>query len=626
MSDLITVPRKNDGDQLTAAEFDQLLDALEFGKKAINTVEAQTRDGVQFSNSHRLSSSGNTIGVKHLIQGKRRRLATMDYELAGKPPVIINRGRTGYGIVEATDTDVLTNPSYTRTVRARDTGDPEDGQYYDSARVKLTADSAKTNITVIFKLQNVEVARSLIARATPVQGQANTYDWTYDFPVDMKVGDQLGIEISSTDGDVKMYGDRNTNIIWHSANIITWDYEPIALDKDVEKSINDIKVNGNTLTMTHNDGAKHVITIPTAGGTPFQLDAGKIYDAVDMGVVPSDGSISSISGLTPGWWYVEGTNRNVGGRPSNTKGDLIINKVKVQGPANTRGPGVMFCFGLNDHDTPTVWIRYRTQNWSNWIQLVDIESISAVVRQAADNHDNINGIVTRLSSVENNLQAVAAASNKAVGSAQNAISAAQNANSLGTANQQAIHKIQTDLGDTAEFKKKVDRLEAQVVANNNQFASISKRAGDNLASINSIKQDIARQASAIEKYLTGKGWGPLPKGPGKQGGGDEHVVVLPRIYAVFGANFPTSTTAQGMVTSTTGKVTLTRIATDRKRIFVLVENDNDEANKVTGISVDGGMAAQWQPRDLTISGKKYRAFYSAGAYSEAKAVVQVHFG
>ncbi|AUR95318.1 hypothetical protein NVP1205O_43 [Vibrio phage 1.205.O._10N.222.51.A7] len=109
-----------------------------------------------------------------------------------------------------------------------------------------------------------------------------------------------------------------------------------------------------------------------------------------------------------------------------------------------------------------------------------------------------------------------------------------------------------------------------------------------------------------------------------KGGGDNPVLQLPRIYAMFSLSTPTS--LSGAVTSTNGKVTLHRIPTTRSRVFVLVENDNNEASKVKGISVNGGWAAAWQPRDTVIDGKKYRAFYSAGAYSEKTLDITVNFG
>lgn len=129
--------------------------------------------------------------------------------------------------------------------------------------------------------------------------------------------------------------------------------------------------------------------------------------------------------------------------------------------------------------------------------------------------------------------------------------------------------------------------------------------------------------TAVNALIDAKLSAFVPKGGG---GGDHHVVQLPRIYAMFSNQVPTTLSVDGTVTSTNGEATLNRIPSIRSRVFVLVENDNDEASKVKGISVDGGMSAAWQPRDITIGGKKYRAFYSAGAYTEKTLKVTVNFG
>ena len=129
----------------------------------------------------------------------------------------------------------------------------------------------------------------------------------------------------------------------------------------------------------------------------------------------------------------------------------------------------------------------------------------------------------------------------------------------------------------------------------------------------------------VEAALKAKGWGPSSN-PRPQGGGDQPTLQLPKIVVMFHDGIPTSLTDNTAVTSTTGTATLHRIPTTTMRIWVLVENDNDEASKVKTISVNDGMPAAWQPRDLVLDGHKYRAFYSAGGYTETDATVKVNFG
>lgn len=111
----------------------------------------------------------------------------------------------------------------------------------------------------------------------------------------------------------------------------------------------------------------------------------------------------------------------------------------------------------------------------------------------------------------------------------------------------------------------------------------------------------------------------------KPSGGGVRPTVVPRIYALFSNSIPTSLSTQGTVTSTNGEATLARTGTTISRVCVLVENDNDEAERVTGISVNDGIAASWTPRDTVIDGKKYRALFSAGAYTETSLRIKVNF-
>lgn len=113
--------------------------------------------------------------------------------------------------------------------------------------------------------------------------------------------------------------------------------------------------------------------------------------------------------------------------------------------------------------------------------------------------------------------------------------------------------------------------------------------------------------------------------PAKPGhGGDKPSVVYPRFYAQFSLGVPTDFT--GATTSTNAEATLLRIPTTRERIFISVENDNDEASKVTGFKFNNKQEMSLAHRDIVRNGKKYRAFYTAGAFSEQKVDIKVDFG
>lgn len=168
--------------------------------------------------------------------------------------------------------------------------------------------------------------------------------------------------------------------------------------------------------------------------------------------------------------------------------------------------------------------------------------------------------------------------------------------------------------DIANINNNIDELKkgnAKLIA---EFDKLNTAAGNLYAPTKSLF-DTAVNALIDAKLSTYK--------PGDHSG-DQHQVVLPRFYAEFGSSFPTEIKDQP--SSTTGTLVLNRIPTTRERIFVTVENENGEADKVTGISVDGGLPGVWQPRDLVLGGKKYRVFYSAGGYTDSRVTIKVNFG
>lgn len=123
--------------------------------------------------------------------------------------------------------------------------------------------------------------------------------------------------------------------------------------------------------------------------------------------------------------------------------------------------------------------------------------------------------------------------------------------------------------------------------------------------------------------LVKEGWGPISGIPSQ----NDHPLPsdIPRIYATYGSAFPTSITGPTVTASTSASVAPTRSTSGSARIFVFFKNDAGQGNKVTGISVDGSLAARWQHRDYAIGGEAYRVFYSPGSFSEQTNTVQVLF-
>lgn len=121
-------------------------------------------------------------------------------------------------------------------------------------------------------------------------------------------------------------------------------------------------------------------------------------------------------------------------------------------------------------------------------------------------------------------------------------------------------------------------------------------------------------AEALKNYV--------PKSGGHSS--DKPDTVYPRFYAQFLNTWPTDFT--NAATSTNSEVTLLRIPDTPSRIFITVENDNDEASKVKGFKFNSKQEMSLNFRDITIGGKKYRAFYTAGAFTEKSVEIEVDFG
>lgn len=89
--------------------------------------------------------------------------------------------------------------------------------------------------------------------------------------------------------------------------------------------------------------------------------------------------------------------------------------------------------------------------------------------------------------------------------------------------------------------------------------------------------------------------------------------------AIFSSSWPTSTS--GAVPLIKNKVTVTKSVSSPQRIFILIPVE--EAGRVEGVKQQGGIAASWSASDLTIEGKKYKAFVSPGSFNETSVTIEV---
>lgn len=87
----------------------------------------------------------------------------------------------------------------------------------------------------------------------------------------------------------------------------------------------------------------------------------------------------------------------------------------------------------------------------------------------------------------------------------------------------------------------------------------------------------------------------------------------PTLYAIGAISEPVS--LQGTEISTSGRVTLTPTLLSYK-IFIFVENENNQAEKVRGWRISGGPLTVLPSKDVTIDSKSYKIFESLGVFAD----------
>lgn len=188
---------------------------------------------------------------------------------------------------------------------------------------------------------------------------------------------------------------------------------------------------------------------------------------------------------------------------------------------------------------------------------------------------------------------------------------------------------ETESGDVATINREIAALKSGDVSIVSRLDSLETKLGNIYAPDKSAFDKYTNNAitaalAAFKDELVRDGWGPLKNIPG---GGDIPLPQgIPKVWAYYGANFPTAIGATGQVSSTSGTIDLIRQSSNAQRIFIVVPNDKLQGDDVTGVSIDDGLKARWASRDLTLSGEAYRVFYSPSGYTEKTHKVTIHFG
>lgn len=208
---------KKQGNQLVDSELRQNADgSLQTDKSIIagtNTFE--------LGEAWKFDSAGRNIRYQNINTGENFNPVFQEFSKSRHPAFV--RVRSGnpldnnndYSLpINLTDSDVLTDPTYTVPIPPIGT---EEGQTATTAHVKIDPSSTMTNWELKFTINGTDFT-------TLKQAFVPVGDYVFDFEpeIDFKVGDILTVQITSTDGPVRMLGDSLSGFPYLIQNVQTW--------------------------------------------------------------------------------------------------------------------------------------------------------------------------------------------------------------------------------------------------------------------------------------------------------------------------------------------------------------------------------------------------------------------
>ncbi|CAL9981018.1 hypothetical protein VPHK449_0059 [Vibrio phage K449] len=386
---------------------------------------------------------------------------------------------------------------------------------------------------------------------------------TFKVPFDVRKGFSYDIKLLSEDGsDVVAKSNANTGFSW-TISRATWKDSAIA----TQDWVNDLSlaesfdIEDGKLKITFTDGAVQALELPAGTGGGSVVIPPLTADMVSKAI--DHGVVTNGSSIKglADGWWV-----------------IPASATQITGrPSGSQGDLTYFkqsvgksytvamAFGTDKNGASAMWVKYKNVgDWTSWLPITGSEDLTVIQSDLAALKIGDAAAISR------------------------------------------IERLETQIGKIYAPSKVLFDSEANTLID----AKLSTYVPPKDPQIAQLQQEL----DELKRRL-----------PVTPGGGGVLPVTKPEITVMFTNRIPSSITDNSPVSSTTGEVRMTRTDSTPLRLWVLVENDNDEADRVKGISVNKGMEAVWQSRDIVIGGKKYRAFYSAGAYTETEVSVQVNF-
>lgn len=387
---------------------------------------------------------------------------------------------------------------------------------------------------------------------------------TFKVPFDVRKGFSYDIKLLSEDGsDVIAKSNANTGFSW-TINRATWKDSAIATQDWVNglSLAESFDIEDGKLKITFTDGAVQALELPAGtGGGGSVVIPPLTADMVSKAIDHGEATNGASIKGLADGWWV-----------------IPASATQITGrPSGSQGDLTYFkqsvgksytvamAFGTDKNGASAMWIKYKNVgDWTSWLPITSSEDLTVIQSDLAALKIGDAAAISRIERLETQIGKIYAPSKALFDSEANTLIDAKLAAYVPTKDPQI-----------AQLQQELDELKRR-----------------------------------------------LPVTPG---GGGVLPVAKPEITVMFTNRIPSSITDDSPVSSTTGEVRMTRADSTPLRLWVLVGNENDEADRVKGISVNKGMEAVWQSRDIVIGGNKYRAFYSAGAYTETEVLVQVNF-
>lgn len=228
-----SIPKANSGQLVKSSTNENPTTEEWFFDKSVNVPVSSVILGGAWT----ISSSGASVSARDDAIGVKYRFHIDDINAIDQPTIIANRLLTGEFAVQPIDADTLIDPVDAMVIIPAvapllSLGPAEDGQVITGVDLKLTAASVKTNITITLTL-NGEIFAQFFFPVAILKTLPDIYHFDYDPPVDVRVGDTLLVNTSSTDGAMVFLGRADTQVKWQQVNLILWDDVDVPTKEDI---------------------------------------------------------------------------------------------------------------------------------------------------------------------------------------------------------------------------------------------------------------------------------------------------------------------------------------------------------------------------------------------------------